>query len=147
MGNVIAVLAIVALVVYGIIGLGGALDSMAEANAAAAASNAWATVNVAQIQSDTQIRMQELAMLDSAYTRAMLAVFFWPVAAIISLFMAAGMWFMVWKESRRQKSSGYESGGGYRYRLPDSHQFPVQRYSDFERETLQMEKEYRQRYG
>ena len=101
MGQVITILAIVALVVFGVVALGGALDSMAEANAAAAAANAWATVNVAQIESDTQIRLQELQMLDSAYTRAMLAAFFWPVMALAGLTLAAVVWVQVWIASRK----------------------------------------------
>lgn len=147
MKEIIAILAIVGLLVFGAYMAASALDSAAFSFSEGQRHQAYATVTVAGIEAQTKIRIQELQMIENAYTRSLFAVLFWPVAAIISLFMAAGMWFMVWKESRRQKSSGYESGGGYRYCLPDSHQFPVQRYSDFERETLQMEKEYRQRYG
>lgn len=122
MGNAITILAIVALVVFGVVALGGALDSMAQSNAAAATANAWATVNVAQIESDTQIRLQELAMLDSAYTRAMLAAFFWPVMALAGLTLAAVVWVQVWIASRRphypQPQRQQLPGAGWRPALP-----------------------------
>ena len=144
MGQVITILAIVALVVFGVVALGGALDSSAQSYAAAAEANAWATVNVAQIQSDTQIRLQELQMLDSAYTRAMLAAFFWPVMALAGLTLAAVVWVQVWLASRRpyypQQYRQQLPGASWRPALPA----PRQRedYSDFEWDTLKMEKQY-----
>lgn len=144
MGQVITILAIVALVVFGVVALGGALDSSAQSYAAAAEANAWATVNVAQIQSDTQIRLQELQMLDSAYTRAMLAAFFWPVMALAGLTLAAVVWVQVWIASRRpyypQQYPQQLPGASWRPALPAPR--TREDYSDFEWDTLKMEKQY-----
>lgn len=144
MGQVITILAIVALVVFGVVALGDALDSMAQSNAAAATANAWATVNVAQIQSDTQIRLQELQMLDSAYTRAMLAAFFWPVMALAGLALAVWVWVQVWLASRKpyypQQYRQQLPGASWRPALPASR--TREDYSDFEWDTLKMEKQY-----
>ena len=144
MGNAITILAIVALVVFGVVALGGALDSSAQSYAAAAEANAWATVNVAQIQSDTQIRLQELQMLDSAYTRAMLAAFFWPIMALAGLTLAAVVWVQVWIASRRpyypQQYPQQLPGASWRAALPAPR--TREDYSDFEWDTLKMEKQY-----
>ena len=150
MGQVITILAIVALVVFGVVALGGALDSSAQSYAAAAEANAWATVNVAQIQSDTQIRLQELQMLDSAYTRAMLAAFFWPVMALAGLTLAAVVWVQVWIASRKpyypQQYRQQLPGASWRAGFLSVSKEPAPRtredYSDFEWDTLKMEKQY-----
>lgn len=147
MKEIIAILAIVGLLVFGAYMAASALDSAAFSFSEGQRHQAYATVSVAQIEAQTTIRLQELQMLENAYTRSLFSIIFWPVAAMIALFMAAGIWFMVWKESRRPKSSGYEGQSSYQYRLPDSYRFPIQRYSDFERETLKMENDYHQRYG
>ena len=47
--------------------------------------------------------LRELQMLEDAMTRSLLAVLFWPVAALIGLLLAGGVWFAVWRESRRPR--------------------------------------------
>lgn len=101
MGQVITILAIVGLLVFGAYAVTASMDSAAYSWAEGQKAQAYATVAVAQIESDTEIRLRELAMLDSAYTRALAAAFFWPVMAVAGLALAVWVWVQVWLASRR----------------------------------------------
>ena len=139
MKEIIAILAIVGLLVFGAYMAASALDSAALSFAEGQRHHAYATVTVAQIEAQTEIRLQELRMLENAYTRGLAVAIFWPVAALAALLLAGWVWFMVWRESRRPRSYGYDQ------RQLTGDWFPAieapRRYTRFERETLQMETE------
>lgn len=140
MKEIIAILAIVGLLVFGAFAVASTLDSAALSFAEAQRHQAYATVTVAQIEAQTQIRLQELRMLESAYTRSLAVAIFWPLAAFVGLLLAGSVWYMVWREDRRQRS-GYgqqqqQLSGGWRPALPATH------YTRFEWETLNMERDY-----
>ena len=140
MKEIIVILAIVGLLVFGAYMAASALDSAALSFAEGQRHQAYATVTVAQIEAQTEIRLQELRMLENAYTRSMFAVIFWPVAAMIALLLAGAVWFMVWRESRRPRSYGYD------HRRLTGDWYPAietpRQYSRFELETLNMERDY-----
>lgn len=142
MKEIIAMLAIVGLLVFGAFMVAATLDSAASSWAQGQAHQAYATVTVAQIEAQTQIRLQELRMLESAYTRSLAVAIFWPLAAFIALLLAGSVWFMVWRESRRAHSYGYDQrqlpGAWYPALPAPTH------YTRFEWETLQMERDYRE---
>ena len=140
MKEIIAILAIVGLLVFGAYMAAASLDSAAFSWAEGQRHQAYATVTVAQIEAQTEIRLTELRMLENAYTRSLFAIVFWPVAAMVALLMAAGIWFMVWKESRRPRSYGYDQRqltGDWRPAIE-----APRRYTRFEWETLNMEQNY-----
>ena len=140
MKEIVAILAIVGLLVFGAYMAASALDSAAFSFAEAQRHQAYATVTVAQIEAQTGIRMQELRMLENAYARSLFAVLFWPVAALVSLLLAGAVWFMVWRESRRPRRYGYD------HRQLTGDWYPAieapRRYTHFELETLNMERDY-----
>ena len=140
MKEIIAILAIVGLLVFGAFNIASTLDSAAQGWAQGQAHQAYATVTVAQIEAQTQIRLQELRMLENAYTRSLFAAMFWPGAAFVALLLAGGVWLMVWRAEQRQRAGYYQNygqlPGGWRPALPSPH------YSRFEWETLQAEKHY-----
>lgn len=144
MGQVITILAIVALVVFGAYAVTASMDSAAYSWAEGQKAQAYTTVAVAQIESDTEIRLRELAMLDSAYTRAMLAAFFWPVMAVAGLALAVWVWVQVWLASRKpyypQQYRQQLPGASWRPALPAPR--TREDYSDFEWDTLKMERQY-----
>ena len=140
MKEIIAILAIVGLLVFGAYMAAASLDSAAFSWAEGQRHQAYATVTVAQIEAQTEIRLTELRMLENAYTRSLFAIVFWPVAAMVALLMATGIWFMVWKESRRPRSYGYDQRqltGDWRPAIE-----APRRYTRFEWETLNMEQNY-----
>lgn len=122
MGQVITILAIVGLLVFGAYAVTASMDSAAYSWAEGQKAQAYATVAVAQIESDTEIRLRELAMLDSAYTRALAAAFFWPIVALAGLTLAAVVWVQVWIASRRpyypQQYPQQLPGASWRAALP-----------------------------
>ena len=146
-GNVITILAIVGLLVFGAYAVTASMDSAAYSWAEGQKAQAYATVAVAQIESDTQIRLQELQMLDSAYTRAMLAAFFWPIMALAGLTLAAVVWVQVWLASRRpyypQRYPQQLPGASWRAGFLSVSKEPAPRaredYNDFEWDTPKME--------
>ena len=101
MGNAIAILAIVGLLVFCAYAVTASMDSAAYSWAEGQKAQAYATVAVAQIQADTRIELQQLQMLDNAYARALAAAFFWPVLAVAGLALAVQVWLQVWLASRR----------------------------------------------
>ena len=103
MKEIIAILALVALVCLGGYMAAEALDSAAAGWATGQMYQMQRDVSIAQIEATTQIRLRELQMLEDAMTRSLLAVLFWPVAALIGLLLAGGVWFAVWRESRRPR--------------------------------------------
>lgn len=140
MKEIVAILAIVGLLVFGAFAVTSTLDSAASSWAQGQAHQAYATVTVAEIEAQTQIRLQELRMLESAYTRSLAVAIFWPLAAFVGLLLAGSVWFMVWRDSRRLRY-GYDQRqlpGIWRQALPATH------YTRFEWETLQMERDYRE---
>ena len=142
MKEIIAILAIVGLLVFGAYMATSALDSAAFSFAEGQRHQAYATVTVAQIEAQTEIRLQELRMLENAYTRSLAVAIFWPVAALVSLLLAGSVWFMVWRESRRPRSYGYtqrQLTGDWRPAIE-----APRRYTHFERETLSVERYYRE---
>ena len=140
MKEIIAILAIVGLLVFGAFAVASTLDSAALSFAEAQRHQAYATVAVAQIEAQTQIRLQELRMLESAYTRSLAVAIFWPLAAFVGLLLAGSVWFMVWREDRRQRTGYYATPG----QLTGDWQpaLPAPRYTRFEWETLNMERDY-----
>ena len=137
MKEIIAILAIVGLLVFGAFMAASALDSAALSWAEGQRHQAYTTVTVAQIEAQTQIRLQELRMLESAYTRSLFVAIFWPAAAALGLLMAAGVWFMVWKESRRPAQIHPRQLTGDWYPA-----LPTPRYTRHEWETMHMERDY-----
>ena len=146
MKEIVAILAIVGLLVFGAFAVASTLDSAAQGWAQGQAHQAYATVTVAQIEAQTQIRLQELRMLENAYTRSLFAAMFWPAAALVGLLMAAGVWLAVWREDRRQRAGYYYQ----RYeQLPGDWRPAITArrdgYSRFEWDTLQAERDYWER--
>ena len=140
MKEIIAMLAIVGLLVFGAFMVAATLDSAALSFAEAQRHQAYADVTIAQIEAQTQIRLQELRMLENAYTRSLAVAIFWPLAAFVGLLLAGSVWFMVWRADRRQHY-GYDQRqlpGAWYPALPATH------YTRFEWETLQMERDYRE---
>lgn len=140
MKEIIAILAIVGLLVFGAFAVASTLDSAAQGWAQGQAHQAYATVTVAQIEAQTQIRLQELRMLENAYSRSLFAAMFWPAAALVGLLLAGSVWFMVWREDRRQRY-GYDQRqlpGAWRPALTARRDG----YTRFEWETLQAEQHY-----
>lgn len=140
MKEIIAILAIVGLLVFGAYMAASALDSAALSFAEGQRHQAYATVTVAQIEAQTEIRLTELRMLENAYTRSLAVAIFWPVAALVSLLLAGWVWIMVWRESRRPRSYGYDQRqltGDWRPAIE-----APRRYTRFEWETLNMEQNY-----
>ena len=140
MQEIIAILAIVGLLVFGAYMAASALDSAAFSFAEWQRHQAYATVAVAQIEAQTEIRLTELRMLENAYTRSLAVAIFWPVAALVSLLLAVSIWYMVWRESRRPRSYGYDQRQlpGYWYPAIEA----PRRHTRFEWETLNMEQNY-----
>ena len=141
MKEIIAMLAIVGLLVFGAFAVASTLDSAALSFAEAQRHQAYADITIAQIEAQTQIRLQELQMLENAYTRSLAVAVFWPLAAFIALLLAGSVWFMVWREDRRQRY-GYgqqQLTGAWYPALP-----APTHYTRFEWETLQMERDYRE---
>ena len=101
MKEIIAILALVGLLCLGGVAISQALDSAAAGWATGQMYQMQRDISIAQIEAQTQIRLKELQMLESAYTRSLFAALFWPVAALVGLIMAGGVWLMVWRESRR----------------------------------------------
>lgn len=139
MKEIIAILAIVGLLVFGAYMVAEGLNSAALSFAEAQRHQAYATVAVAQIEAQTQIRLQELQMLENAYTRGMFAVMFWPVVTLLVFVLAAGVWLAVWRELRRP-ANGYSQ----QQQLPDTWRPALEsrNYTRFEWETMQQEANY-----
>ncbi len=140
MKEIVVILAIVGLLVFGAYMAASALDSAAFSFAEWQRHQAYATVAVAQIEAQTEIRLTELRMLENAYTRSLAVAIFWPVAALVSLLLAGAVWIMVWRESRRPRSYGYDQ------RQLTGDWYPAieapRRHTHFEWETLNMERDY-----
>lgn len=135
MKEIIAILALVGLLCLGGYMIAEALDSVAAGWATGQMYQMQRDVSIAQIEAQTQIRLRELQMLESAYTRSLFAVLFWPVAAVIGLLLAAGVWLMAWREARRPPAAPMRQLPGDWWPAIEA----PRRYSRFEWETLQME--------
>ena len=146
MKEIIAILAIVGLLVFGAFMVATSLDSAAAGWAQGQAYQMQRDVSIAQIEAATQIRLRELQMLESAMTRSLFAAMFWPVAALIGLLLAGGVWLMVWRESRRPPY--YLSGGWQQQALPQNDWQPAvraRRQAEFEWATMADEAAYWER--
>ena len=139
MKEIVVILAIVGLLVFGAYMAASALDSAAYSFAEWQRHQAYATVAVAQIEAQTEIRLTELRMLENAYTRSLAVAIFWPVAALVSLLLAGAVWIMVWRQPRPR-------GRGCDQRQLTGDWYPAietpRRYTHFELETLNMERDY-----
>lgn len=139
MKEIIAILAIVGLLVFGAYMVAEGLNSAALSFAEAQRHQAYATVAVAQIEAQTQIRLQELQMLENAYTRGMFAGVFWPAVTLLVFLLAGVVWLAVWRELRRppaaDDSQRHLPGAWYPA-------LPAPRYTRQEWETLYMERDY-----
>jgi hypothetical protein len=137
MKEIIAILALVGLLCLGGYMIAEALDSAAAGWATGQMYQMQRDVSIAQIEAQTQIRLRELQMLESAYTRGMFAALFLPAVTVIVMLLAAGVWLMVWRELRRPPAAPTRQ-------LPGEWRPAIEaprRYSRFEWETLQMEAE------
>lgn len=137
MKELVVILAIVGLLLFGAFAVAATLDSAAAGWAQGQAYQMQRDVSIAQIEAQTQIRLRELQMLENAYSRSLFIALFWPIVAFVALLLASSVWFMVWREDRRQRY-------GCQQQLPDTWRpaLPASHYTRFEWETLQMERDY-----
>lgn len=136
MKEIIAILALVGLLCLGGVAISQALDSAAAGWATGQMYQMQRDISIAQIEAQTQIRLKELQMLESAYTRGMFAALFLPAVTVIVMLLAAGVWLMVWREMRRPPAAPTRQ-------LPGDWWPAIEapRYSRLEWETMQMESE------